>query len=321
MLRSVTSLAIVSTLLWAGAAAADDDEEADTTPGDESMEGDPCAGDGLEAEVPGDPLEAEVGVVLGVYPMAEVERPINLVKGQLEAGIDVSVPKGPDEMGEPALGAWLGFTIRGDYAVNEKIQAGASIPIVLVKPDFGLSDGPKTVGGVQLNGQYSVMDMLSARVVLGYGSPSLEGVNRFGVPAYAGDMQLAFGAGAAFKKKVADKIAVSADPLLYFQIDGGQNDMGEQEMLMVFGLPIAGHYQVMPELVATLRTGFNTGHKFKTSGDDGASIPLIAEAAYTLMQGKLDVGLDLGLGNVTPPDPVGAGDTLFIGLFASWRNQ
>lgn len=41
------------------------------------------------------------------------------------------------------------------------------------------------------------------------------------------------------------------------------------------------------------------------------------------MQGKLDVGLDLGLGNLTPSEAIadGPGDTLFIGLFASWRNK
>jgi hypothetical protein len=316
MRRLTTSFAIASALLWTGglASAQDDEELPDEMGLGEGEEGE-------EEEAPADPLEPGDTTMISAYPIQEIDRPINLPKGVLEAGVDLSIPKGPDDTGEPALGAWMGIGIRGDYAINEKIQAGVSIPIVLLKPDFGLSDGPKTVGGVMLNGQYAVMDMLSARVVLGYASASAEGISRFGVPFYAGDMQPAFGLGAAFKKKVADKIAVTADPLLYFHVDGAVNDMGELEMLMAFGLPIAGHYQVMPELVATLRTGFNTGHEFKASGDDGASIPLIAEAAYTLMQGKLDVGLDLGLGNLTPPGDASAGDTLFIGLFASWRNK
>ncbi|MCI0637258.1 MAG: hypothetical protein L0206_25580, partial [Actinobacteria bacterium] len=316
MRRSVTSLAIASTMLWAGAAAAEEeDEDPDTLPGDEGM--DPCAGDeSPDPTLPGSNLDAmeEPGELsLQAYPTEEVTRPINLPKGVLEAGVDLSIPQGPDDMGEQAVGAWLGFTVRGDYAVNEKIQVGGRIPLVAVSPDVGLSEGPKAFGGIELNDQYGVMDMLSARAVVGYGPPALDGVGRFAVPAYFGDMKPAFGLGAAFKRKINEQIAVTSDPILYFQVDGGFDDMGMEEMLMVFGLPIAGHYQVMPELVATLRTGFNTGHKFKASGDDGASIPLIAEAAYTLMEGKLDVGLDLGLGNVTPPEGVSAGDTFVIG--------
>ncbi len=285
-----------------------------------------------ETEDPGDPdvgsdepdepemLDADV---LPGYPMEEVARPLVLTKGMIEAELDVGLPGGPDDTGDYGAFHWFGMTLRGHYGVKEKIEAGVSMPLVFVKPDFGLADGPKTFGGIAIDGAYDLGDKggvwIAPHAEVSLGPANAEGQNHFGVPYYAGGLKPGFALGALLKYPIGDKMAVGAQPHLILQIEGAVDDMGGKETLIAFTLPVGFTYQVLPELAASLRTGFVTGQTFKAGGDDGAALPLIAEAQYTLMNGELDAGLDVGLGNLTPPDMVGVGDTLFIGVFAAWR--
>jgi hypothetical protein len=258
------------------------------------------------------------------YPMEEVHRPIQLVAGQIEAGIDVALPSGPDDTGSMGLGNWMGLRIHGDYGINDEIQAGVRIPLALVKPDLG-GFSSETLGGFIVEGMYSIMPMLSARVDVGFALPGAFGPSPFFVPVYfdADGMKLGFTVGASIKKEFGN-LAFTADPALVFHSDAASDDMGSPEMLQVLQIPVALHMQVQPALAVGVRTGIYTGHKFKFGAKDDATLPVVLEGQYTLMQGMLDVGAQFGFASLLTDDQAlytSIGDTIFVGVFATWRNK
>lgn len=257
----------------------------------------------------------------GMYPAEEIPRPVLVYKGMFEAGVDIPIPNGPDDTGENGIGNWVGVTLRADYGVTEKIQAGIRLPLALVK-----AEGAETLGGVVLDGRYLLIDkpdmQLAAGTGLSYGYFGLYPITMFAPPMFldADGMKIGFSPGVNFKKPMG-KLAITADPALVLVMDGGVSDSGEAEMLQVLAIPVAVQYQVSPVIAAGVRTGIYSAHKFKFSGDDGARLPLILEGQYTLMEGKMDVGADIGLGSVMTREGEDVGDTLFIGLFANYRNK
>lgn len=258
-----------------------------------------------------DPTMDSAGVIAGDYPMEEVLRPINLRSGMVEAGADIGVFKAPD------FGDAIGLIVRGDYAVNDQLQVGLRIPLAMAKPD-----GLESLAGIWLNGLYALHENVSARLDLGFVHlGGAAGLFPFAPPLYFdGDgMKLAFRLGATYKKAFNEKLALVVDPGLLFQLDGAAGDNGEAEMFQSLLIPVSLWYQLSSELALAFNTGVFSGHKFKFSGDDGMAVPVYLTAQYTMMDNHLDLGANIGLGNVTPGEGGSAGDSLFLGLFANYR--
>lgn len=268
--------------------------------------------------------DASGEMTMGAYPMEEVHRPIQLMAGQIEAGADVGLPSGPDDMGEFGIGNWIGLRLRADYGITDKIQAGVRIPLALVKPDVPIFPF-ETLGGFIAEGMYSIIPMLSARVNVGFANAGAMGLNPYAFPFYfdADGMQLGFAFGVSFKKEFGGNLALTADPTLVLHMDVAAGDTGP-EMLQVLQIPVGLQFQVQPALAVGLRTGLYSAHEFKFGASDGGTLPLVLEGQYTLMAGMLDLGAQFGFASVLTDDAglyESIGDTLFIGLSATWRNK
>lgn len=273
--------------------------------------------------------------VLVVYPMAETARPLQLPKDVVEAGATIAIQDGVGTGGSYALGNWIGFDLRGDYGVTDKIQAGVRIPLLLGKPDLsgGVAGGPSAAvfGGFVLDGMYSINEMASAHVDVGITRPEGIPFNDAVYPIYnIAGLKAGIRAGAAVKKRFMDgKLAVFADPALAIQQDAAPNGSGGSKTFFGLRVPVTAMYQLKPALAAGVRTGIYTGADFSFSGNDGASIPFLLEGQYTTMNGNLDLGADLGFASfltrsgqtfdatVAPYDSVG--DSLYFGLYGAWR--
>ncbi len=276
---------------------------------------------GTEATTMEGDASGETGdMSMSSYPMEEVNRPIQLLAGMIEAGAEITLPSGPDE-GEFGIGNFIGLRLRADYGITDQLQAGIRIPLAIVKPE-----GAESLGGFIAEGMFNVMPMLSVRANVGFANTGGMGASPFVYPAYVDfdGMHLGFAAGVAFKKAFGN-IALTIDPTLVLHLDAIPGDNGEPDMLQVLQIPVAVHFQVQPAIAIGLRTGLYSGHEFKFSAEDGATLPLVVEGQYTLMNGMLDVGAQAGLATLLTDDMggfyPGVGDSLFIGVFAAWRNK
>jgi hypothetical protein len=70
-------------------------------------------------------------------------------RGDFDAGGQVRLPSGPDEMGQYATFNWVAADLKGKYYVFDTVTINGNIPLAVVKPDIdGLE--AKTVGGMSV---------------------------------------------------------------------------------------------------------------------------------------------------------------------------
>lgn len=287
---------------------------------------------GVGSPAPAPANTAMAGTATGLYPMEVVARPLQLPKGTVEAGATIAFPEGLDTTGFK-FGSWIGFDLRGDYGITDKIQAGLRIPLLLAKPDLtgGLGPSPSFFGGILIDGMYSINQMLSVHAQLGDVRAGGIPLNSAVYPIYnIADLKFGFTAGVAVKKRfLAGKLAVLGDPAFELQADSAADNNGTKAFLGL-RIPVAALYQLMPALAAGIRTGIWTGSDFSFSADDGATIPAFLEGQYTLMNGNLDLGADLGFASLLTSSANGAtggggngydsvSHSFYFGVFGAWR--
>lgn len=268
------------------------------------------AQDDFGGEANTQPSAADIAMGGGAYPAEEVARPLNLQPGMLEVGSDLNVFKAPD------LGDLVGFTLRADYGATDKLQVGLRLPLALATPG-----NLESLGGVWVNGLYALHEMVSLRLDVGYGHAGLPaGLVTSVAPTFFDleGMTLGFRLGAAFKHRFNEQLAVTADPGLVFQLDGAFGDSGA-ETFQALWVPLALWYQATSNVAVAVNTGILSAHEFKFSGDDGAQLPLFLTGQFTTLEGHLDVGANLGLANLTTGEGQDVGDTLFLGVFGTYR--
>ncbi len=250
----------------------------------------------------------------GSYPASETTRPLNLSAGLVEAGATIGIFTFPDDKGEPALGESMGLALVGSYGVNDDLQVGARIPVKLVGPD-----GTESIAGVWAHGQYALGSSLSARLDVGFVHVGAAGlIDTHPAIFVDGDgMKLAFAPGVIYKHSMG-KLAIVASPTLLLQLDGAFGADGP-EMLQMLMIPVGVWFQATTELALAVNTGILSAHEFKFGSDDGAAVPAYLTAQHTMMGGAMDLGVNVGLGNALPPEGADAGDTMFVGLFATYR--
>jgi hypothetical protein len=258
-------------------------------------------------------------------PEAMVAKPA----GKIKAGAKVLIPKGLDDQGEFATGAWIEITPWASYMVNDKITAGVSIPLLLVSPDFG-DTGPQfdALQAIIASGTYKVNDMLAGKVMAGMAAQGRMVLNPFGtaIGFYGSPGDLKFGGGAGLMyNRAMNKLHLEAGAMLIFQDASATDDMGEETALLTAQIPVMALYEVSPKLSAGVATGVYMGEEFSMDAIDGASVPLVVGAKFAVNP-QLGVGGFAGLGSVIVPSSEDLGglemsamDTLTLGLFAAWQ--
>jgi hypothetical protein len=258
-------------------------------------------------------------------PVEFARRPLVLQPGRLDLGLDLGVPSGPDATGKDAVGNWVGANLRFGYGAIDKLSVGVYLPLALVKPTF--TTGTRgAFGGIEAEVRYGLLAepddplWLAVHLTVGELHPlSLSLVDdRFQIPDFAGDVHPAIGLAAELKTTLFDDhVMLWADPRLY--IHGDTTSTGDT--FVAIDAPVIVGFQVLPQLFTGLRSALNTGQHLELSTSDGLDIPLVAGAVYTMLGNHLDVGFDLGWGNVAPRTGRTLNDTLLVGTWIAWRSK
>ena len=332
-IASIGTAALFLAFLSSGTAFAQDDDDDDMEMDDDDGDGDDDdmdddddddvtvdGGDGDE----GDGDEGDDMMMGGAWPMEEVLRPQLLPKSTLSASVGISLAGGPDDMGEYGIGNWIGLDLKFAYGISDKIQVGLSLPLTIVEPDDPM-DIFAPLGGVSVEGMYSIMPELAGVVSIGFSTPFGFQRNPYIFPAYVdGDSKIGFSFGANYKRLLIPKMSIQAGAHIVYQADSAVDDMGMPKAFLGLQVPILAYYQVMPALAVGLHTGIYTGEGFSFSADENMTIPFMIEVMYTLMDGKLDVGGNLGFANLITDDMggiyPGVGDSLGLGISMSYRH-
>ena len=211
------------------------------------------------------------------WPLAFVKRPLILPKGMLEIrGDTVRMNLSKGEALEPiSLSPDVFFGIKERWTVGITHDTGICLT--------GSAGGcPKTYDDVGVEIQFGLMGRGSLQLAATGGASA----SSFADPLVAG---LDFG----FLTRIrAGKFALISHPRIYVGIAkrGTKGDIAE--------IPIDLHYQVHPQTVVTIETGF-TGTLDDLSGDNQIPVGL---AALFAVNEKIDFGLALRLTNLAGSD-------------------
>ncbi len=243
----------------------------------------PAGGDGAAAPAPAP--DAGGGEMMGsftkeTWPLAVVERPINVAKGMIEIRADVFVNLSKDAVAKP-------LAIAPDiyYGVSDKLMVGLThnLGLCLTGTDSGCA---KVYNDVGFEGVFSVKR--DAKMDL----------------AVAGGLELAsldpmlarLNVGARFKYR-AGKIGIYVDPNLGLGLNKRTSDPvtglgGNKEAL---SLPVKIGFQATPKLFAYVRTGIgglgigpNAGAPLSHFGD--LFVIPVGVGALFAVSNKIDVG-------------------------------
>lgn len=271
-------------------------------------------------------------------PIELTRRPLVFQKGRVDVGGYIAIPRGPDYNDTQAnapIGKWIGMNLRGEFGVGSKVGIGATI--ALAPLNSSNNDEPTSkLGGFIADLKYALIDdlatggkdplQLAAHLSLGMLKRGAAELGPYAFPLFGPDLEPTFGIGLMLQKTLADdKLAIYADPRLFVQASGYAT-LDPQMMLQLdafisLQVPLGLAYQVKPNVALGLHTGIYTGQKVSFAPNDGLAIPAVAEAVVTVMKNQLDVGIDLGLGNLTPARGAGPAETFLVGLFATYRTK
>src|SRR5262245_52546022 len=76
-------------------------------------------------------------------PKAEKKEP---GRGDFDAGGQVRLPSGPDDMGEYKTFNWVALDLKGKYYVFDTVTINGNIPVALIKPEMVGGIEPKMFG-------------------------------------------------------------------------------------------------------------------------------------------------------------------------------
>ncbi len=303
-------------------------------------------GDVTAVDTPRDPNAAAMAPVVntpvvGATPIELTKRPLVLQLGRLDVGGYLMIPRGPDYTSTTAndpIGTWLGFDLRAEYGAVDKLSVGVDIALAPVGSGApATEEAPSKLGGFVAQAKYALIDgqrtneaeplQLAGHVSLGLLKRGAPGLGPFSFPLYGGGLEPALGLGVAIQKTfMQQKLAVIADPRLFFQASGHQTldpttMMQVEDSLITLELPVYVTYQAAPNISVGGRTGLYTGNKFSFSTTENVDLPLVAEGVFTAMKNQLDIGVDLGLGNLVPRGTTSILDTFLLGIFATYRTK
>ncbi|MBL0214243.1 MAG: hypothetical protein IPQ07_10175 [Myxococcales bacterium] len=245
----------------------------------------PAGGDGAAAPAPAPDAGGGGGEMMGTYtketwPLAAVERPINIAKGMIEIRADVFVNLSKDAVAKP-------FAIAPDiyYGVSDKLMVGLThnTGLCLSGTDGGCG---KVYNDVGFEGVFSLkrdakMDLAAAGgLELASLDPMLARLN----------------VGVRFKYR-AGKIGIYVDPNLGLGLNKRDSDPvtglgGNKEAL---SLPVKVGFQATPKLMVHVRTGIaglgigpNAGAPLSHFGD--LFVIPVGVGALFAVSNKIDVG-------------------------------
>jgi hypothetical protein len=209
-------------------------------------------------------------------------------RGDFDAGGQVRLPSGPDEMGAFATFNWIALDLKGRYFLLDSVTVNGNIPLAIIKPDSVGGIEPKMIGGMAVTldaklprmpfqPEYSTTEL---GVTLG-GAYMREGamlLSEKDFPLFVGDFQPGLTAGLIVNLKLSTLLSLATRPVFVYQ-------SGSEESITAVQIPVSTVLALGSLLKVSADLGIFTGDDYSFGGDDGGRIA--AGGSLTLKLGPI----------------------------------
>ncbi len=242
-------------------------------------------------------------------------------RGDFDAGGQVRLPSGPDEMGKYATFNWIAVDVKGRYFLLDSVTVNGNIPLAVVKPGKlmnadGSSTEPSVFGGMMLTLDARLprlpfqpsASQTEVGLVLS-GAYMREGamlLSEKDFPLFIGDFQLGYTAGLYTKLKLSSLVDFSLVPVFVYQSASAGS-------LTALQVPTSLILRLGSLLVLTADVGIFTGDDFSLRGKNGGRIALGGSISIKIGPILFHAGAgaaSLLTGGLYP----GIGDSLYVDL-------
>jgi hypothetical protein len=282
-LRSASTLLIVTALSTPALAQNDPFGQPQPAP--------PPGGGGGTWQQPGQ--QGAPGATAPPAEQVEAKQPKEPKRGDFNAGGQVRLPSGPDEMGEYATFNWVALDMKGKYYLLDSVTAEANIPIAVIHPDSAMIGGgmvePGYFGGFSATldaklpkGPFASMMKYEADVgLLLTGSYMVEGamlLSEKDFPLFTGNFAPGFSGGLKMNIKMSSLVDFKLNPVWVYQA-------AEVESLEGVQIPMSLVLALGDVIKVSADLGIFTGDDYSFGADNGGRI--YAGGALDVKIGKL----------------------------------
>jgi hypothetical protein len=293
---------------------------APTTPPAPTAPAMPADGNGSGYTAPWAPSTGAPPTADQPAPEEDKKKPKEPKRGDFDAGGQVRLPSGPDEMGEFGSFNWIALDLKGRYFLLDSITANGLIPLAVKSPDTVGPGGPepKMIGGmvVHLDAKVPVpkMPMIKYETEMGLSLTAAymrEGamlLSEKDYPLFIGDFKPGLAGGLIMKIKLSSIVDFSLLPTFAFQ-------SGTTENITAVQVPLALILKVGNAVKLSADAGVFTGDDISLRAKNGGRIYL--GAALDVKIGRIITHLGAGFASLIT-DEMGAyptiGDSLYLDL-------
>lgn len=222
-------------------------------------------------------------------PAAPRAAPASPRRGDFDAGAQVRLPGGPDELGQFATFNWVAVDAVGRYYLLDQVTVVGRAPIAIIHPDtVGGTIEPATFGGVDValratlpRAPFQPRAHPTDVAVTVSGAYARAGAMLLGprdYPLFAGDFQPGFTAGVDARLRLSSLVDVVTAPVFVYQ-------RGDGEALDGVQLPLTAVVKLGAVVQLGADLAINTGDDFGFGADDGGRIAL--GGSLTVALGRL----------------------------------
>jgi hypothetical protein len=196
-------------------------------------------------------------------------------RGDFDAGGQVRLPNGPDEMGKFATFNWIAVDLKARYFLLDSVTVNANIPVALKHPDniAGGAVQPDMIGGMtlRLDAMLPHLPMMKkdtqvgVSLAAGYMRENAMLLSEKDYPLFVGDFKPGFAGSLVTKLKLGSIVDFSLVPAWIYQ-SGTMDSHTAVQVPMSLIIKLGDVVQTSADL------GIYTGDGYSFSGDKGGRI-------------------------------------------------
>lgn len=236
-------------------------------------------------------------------PDADAGKPKEPKRGDFDAGGQVRLPSGPDEMGKFATFNWVAVDLKARYYLLKSVTVNGNIPVALIKPDSVGMNGPSpsAIGGmsVRLDAKLPTEGMpfaskfkgteIGLSMTLAYMREGAMLLSEKDYPLFLGDFKPGIAGGLITKVKLGKTVDFSLLPSYVYQ-------SGSAESLTAIQVPMSLILSVGKPLQLSADLGVFTGDNLSLKGKNGGRIA--TGASVTLKVGPIVTHVGAGVASL-----------------------
>jgi hypothetical protein len=233
-------------------------------------------------------------------------------QGDFDAGGQVRLPNGPDEMNKFATFNWVALDLKARYYLTDHITINGNAPLAVVHPKTigdamaGTAVEPSMFGGLAVRADAMAGTQVGLGLTLGYMREGAFGLSEKDYPRFVGDFKPGIAVGPIVKFKLGSALNITTTPAFAYQ-------SGTTEAHDTIQLPVSAMVKLGSLLQVSADLGVFTGDNLKLGPKGGGRIS--AGASITAKLGPILAHVGAGVASLMT-DPAGlyptTGDSVYL---------